>query len=128
MSSAKAIKVSILWPGPFTNLIPPCSLKTHKIPLSKSELCSHSQKLECLLETKKTHFAPASTPNKIWSLRNQFLLKSCLICQDFAGSQFLLPGYKALKYSSIMETAHTLSLSDANGIGIILWTQHQPLA
>lgn len=113
---------------PLTNLILLGSLKTYKIPLSKLELCSEFQKLEWLSETTK--LIPFLPPPQTESARSEIssLLKSCLICQGFAGSLFLLPGYKSLNSSSIMKTAHTLSLSDVSSTCIILWTQHQPLA
>lgn len=114
---------------PLTNLIPWCSLKAYIILLSKLERCSEFQKLKWLSETTKhIPFLPPPPTTESARLEISSLLKSCLICQGFAGSLFLLPGYKPLNYSYILKTAHTLSLSDMNGTGIILWTQHQPLA
>lgn len=91
----KPTTISTAWPA-FHNLIPPSSLIIYKMPFSKYELYFEFQKLKWTSGTTK--YIPYVLPlTKYDFSESTFLLRSCLVCQVSAGSQFLLPGYKPLK-------------------------------
>lgn len=111
------------------NLILPYSLKNYRMPFSKSELYFEFQKLKWTSETTK-HIPCLLLPTKYNFAKITFLLRSCLLCQVFARTNFYCQFRNHYKSSSIMKTLtqHNLSHSDVNGTSIIHWTQHHPLA